>query len=714
MPNPKPSETEEQFITRFMASEEAKKDFPDGNQRFAVAKSKFNQTQEKEFSTRVCLKGLKVKEEEDSIVVSGLVATTHPDRVGDILSENAIGEIVNYINNVDSAGGDNGAYRSVSLFHDWIHEADPTLDEAAFLKPTARKIELEDGHFGVEVDAEINKYYKGDMAVDEIKYRIDNHQIAGFSIEYDTDDNHTRDVEYGDKTYRFIDGLTEFGGVGLARARMIANPHAVIYKEIVNKLENKEDVTMAEEEKVVQEEVVVAEPAAESTEEVAVEEVEEKVAAEPEVKEVPKPELDIKEIVAQVKEAALKELEVKNKVVKTNKEEQNKMEAKEISLSVKEMKAAVSGGKVDLFKFKEGISQYFAERPGYDAELKEQYQGTGIVLRPTLQSKCVGNKLMIAGGLQTKDTLDTSTNAGAYTESIVEFADLFIPGLIETFNNQTNLFGALNKKDHLMGGSEYGWKIKTDQASSLAVDPDDPTVVKNPVDKLKLRTAIKEYRTGVSVTDYVLHHARATMGDLLILEAEARMGDLMRDINDDLFTEQVDSGNQILGLEAVADSAGNTTLYGKTRSTANRLSPDSATDTYVAVGGALTTALIRDALEKVLVEGARRENLRIVVNPSQLTNLYELEDGNQNYFTAPKFGFEGQPSYDGVPIIVDSSCQTDGLFVIDTESYYIVVSRGPQMVGLAKVSAAEEAYVSMYLAAVYEQPRRIHMKDTLS
>ncbi len=32
--------------------------------------------------------------------------------------------------------------------------------------------------------------------------------------------------------YRFIEELSEFGGVGFARARMIANPHAVIYKEI--------------------------------------------------------------------------------------------------------------------------------------------------------------------------------------------------------------------------------------------------------------------------------------------------------------------------------------------------------------------------------------------------------------------------------------------------------------------------------------------------
>jgi hypothetical protein len=368
-------------------------------------------------------------------------------------------------------------------------------------------------------------------------------------------------------------------------------------------------------------------------------------------------------------------------------------------------------GKLDTYRFKEAASSYFAEHPELDMQLK----GQGIPLKTTMRVKCSGTKLQIVGGLQIKSTLDTTTNPGAYTESIVEFADLFIPGIVETFNNQTNLFGALQKKDHLMGGQYYGWRIKTDQASSLAVDPDDPSIIFNPVDKLKLRTEIKEYRVGVSVTDYVAHHARAAIGDVLMLEAELRMGDMMRDINNDLFAEQVDTaGNKILGLEAVADSAGNTAMYGKTRSVANRLAPDAAADTYVEVSGAISTRAMRNGAMKVETEGALRKNLRIVTHPKQRDALFELEDGNQNYFTAARLGFEGQISYDGIPMIVDSSCQNDALYYIDYESYYIVISRAPQLIGLAKVGAAESAYISVYLAAVYEQPRRIHMLNLLS
>ena len=77
-------------------------------------------------------------------------------------------------------------------------------------------------------------------------------------------------------------------------------------------------------------------------------------------------------------------------------------------------------------------------------------------------------------------------------------------------------------------------------------------------------------------------------------------------------------------------------------------------------------------------------------------------------------GFYGAPAFDGVPMIVDSDCQVDAIFITDFESQYIVVSRAPQLNGLAKVGAAEEAYVNTFLAHVYELPRRINMMDTLS
>lgn len=42
MPSPKSGESEKQFISRCMSDEEAKKDFPKTDQRYAFCKSKFD------------------------------------------------------------------------------------------------------------------------------------------------------------------------------------------------------------------------------------------------------------------------------------------------------------------------------------------------------------------------------------------------------------------------------------------------------------------------------------------------------------------------------------------------------------------------------------------------------------------------------------------------------------------------------------------------
>jgi hypothetical protein len=671
---------------------------------------------------------------EDGKTYTGLIATTHPDRVGDILSKTALEQMVERINS-DAAGGTQGAYRSISLYHDWVRQKDPTLDEAGFIIPgTAEIVALKDGHHAVKVDFVVNEHYRGQMPADEVHDRIKNGSIAGLSIEFRPDESQSRKVSYHGQEYRFVNAIEEFAGVGFARARMIANPQAIIYREIED-LASKEEIIVQEpaqepEQTVPQEAPVepVVEPEQKEQSPVAEEVPTAEPVAQPDVKET---EVTT-DAALEIKERAVKEfLESKEFQTAVDAEIAKTVERKvllhdkeagsmttEPILSVKEMNAAL--GSKDMFEFKEAASKYFSERN--DLLFKEM-KGAGIPLNTTLQVKCDGTKLRIVGNFEVKDTLDTSSNTTTYTQSPVEFADIFLPAIVETFNQQTNLFGVLRKVPHLEGGNKYGWRLAADQKSGLSVDPDDPSVTKSPVAKIKLQTDIKEYRVGVSVTDYMLHHSRASIGDLFMIEVEKRMRDLMKDINGDLFAEVVDTtGTAILGLEAVADSAGNTSMYGLTRSTANRLAPDSAADTYQAVGGALTTALARGAVRKVEVDGASRSSLRIVVNPIQRDKLLELEKSNIRYMGDPAmanlgFGLKNgavQLMWDGIPMVVDPDCNTDALYVIDDESYYIVVSRPPQMIGLAKVGAAEEAFISIYLAAVYEKPRRIHMLDTLT
>ena len=145
-----------------------------------------------------------------------------------------------------------------------------------------------------------------------------------------------------------------------------------------------------------------------------------------------------------------------------------------------------------------------------------------------------------------------------------------------------------------------------------------------------------------------------------------------------------------------------------------RLKNSTSNTTYEDISGNLTTARLREALTYVENEGAMRGELIIVCAPAVRDDIFELLGGQQQLFEKPAFGFEGAIRFDGVPVLPDSDCPSDSLFVVDRESCYVVIGKAPQMTGLAKVGAAEEAYVETHLAHVYEQPRRIVWLDGLT
>jgi len=435
----------------------------------------------------------------------------------------------------------------------------------------------------------------------------------------------------------------------------------------------------------------------------------------PEKKEAENKEVNIKEITAQILESAeLKEAlaaqKVENKTLKNTEE-------KTMNVSIKEMNDALKGG--DLVSAKEAAMRFEQENDLLAKTLDEKGSAS-VGASKNLNIKAVGKGLKIFGSAQTKDTLVVGDNTSSYTQADVELPDLFAPGIIDTFNNQTNLFGFLKKEQHL-GGSHYQWKMVTNRdpnSTDTFVAQTDVSVIKNFSSKGNYQTPIKIARRGVSVSDFMNDYSAASLGNLFQLELDLQMKEMMNDVNAALFAEVADgTGTAPLGLEAVADSAGNTTLYGYTRSTSNRLSPDSAGDTYTAVGGSLTEAVMRTKIANLIDEGVAKRNLAIVASPTSLNYLFNLLDGNRRFATTEAaFGFDRMtvPMYDGIPIIEDKDCNSDAIYFIDVESDVIVVAKEPRVVQLAKVGAGVEAYVQMDFAHVYKQPRRIGMLDTLS
>ena len=681
------------------------------------------------------LNGLEFKEEDGEFYSYGFVATTHPDRAsdpalgvdGDILSKEVLQQIVDAINNGVAPINSMGSSRAVSLQHDWIKEKNPDLEPAGMICPPAELKQTDDGHWGVYVKTHHNKKHP---EFENIKYKVEHGYFPGYSIEYAPGEYSK--VKMGEQVFRFLKTISTYVGHAFASARKIANPAALItsfgYKEIESNLNSKEDINM-EEEQVKAEETPIVKPVAV---EPVVEEAKEELKAEKIKVEAPKteevkgaaveekevktetPELDVKELAAKVIESkefkeSLETLKVENKTLKT------KGEAP-MNVSIKEMKEAFAKG--DLISAKEAalnsvdsfgelFAKTIADPASYTAGLKSN-----------LNVKVSGKG--IKANIEVKDTLVVGDNASSYTQSNVEFADVFAPGIIDTFNNQTNLFGFLKKEAHV-GGNYYQWKMVTNKdpnSVNTFVGQADVTITKNFSSKANYQTPLKIARRGISVSDFMIRYSARSLGDLFALEVELQMTEMMNDVNAALFAEVADgTGNSPLGLEAVADSAGNTTLYGETRSTANRLAPDAAGNTYTAVGGAITEAYMRAKMSNLETEGVRFGDIAIVASPTTRDYLFNLLDGNRRFNTTEAtFGFNkaNVPSYDGRPIIVDSDCNSDAIYFIDTQSDVIVVGMAPSMTNLAKVGAAVEAYVQMDFAHVYKQPRRIGMLDTVT
>jgi hypothetical protein len=108
MPNPKKDESEEEFVSRYMGSEEAKKKFPDEKQRAAVAHSEYKNRKKSE-DDLVFVKAPVSKFWEEDVEISKSANTTEKsnqrfievtvsglkeDRQGEMMSQEAVDDMI--------------------------------------------------------------------------------------------------------------------------------------------------------------------------------------------------------------------------------------------------------------------------------------------------------------------------------------------------------------------------------------------------------------------------------------------------------------------------------------------------------------------------------------------------------------------------------------------------------------------------------------------
>ena len=709
------------------------------------------------------------------------------------LTKEACQQIVDFINSGIATIEGVGSTRTVSYRHDWVKKQDPTMTPAGMAVPPAELRQLSDGHFGVWCKTHHNKGHPlYDKIVYDVKhgylpgYSIEFKEGDSFlktiaSKTVKIIKSITNFVGYAFADARMIANpkavIESFGYKEITGDFMVEEEKkvevATEVKEtgVIDKSkwkidgkgylnsdkaeEDNEDKAKEDfQEKKFSEKVKDSSRGTDLDDETEEEYAKRIAEALAKGEEIPKKKGKERTFTESTKASGaqtatgIKETEVKVEEIsaKVRESKEFKEEVAKLKISTRVLNTAAGEEQMEDIKIKE-MKEALAKNDinTFNVQARELIDSEHLVekalanpdnytrgFKSNLKTRVIGKGLKIIGDIQTRGTLDSATNAGGsstYTQSPVEFADLFMPGIIQTFNTQYNLFGFLKKIQH-PGGMYFQWKMVTNMdplSTTSAVSRDDVTVIKNYSTKYNYQTPLKVYRRGVSVTDFIQRYAAQSLGDLFQAEVQLQMDQMMIDVESDIFAEVADgTGVKALGLEAVADQTGNTTLYGYTRSTTNRLANTSLATCYVNAAAAIAESTIRNGIQIMATHGVHPSKMAIVTSPKGKNFIFNLLDTNRRFNTTlAEFGFDQKTvsTYDGIPVIESWKCDstlatstssTACLYIIDVDSDVIVMAMEPKLVGLAKVGPATEAYLEMNFAHVYMQPRKIHMIDNFS
>lgn len=627
-------------------------------------------TENKKEKFSCSVRGLEIKEIEGEFHITGLISTSHLDLVNDIVP-----------------------FETMNLWAKQINEGLPKVNKISYhhkieekvvgVMRNASVIKLPDMEYGLKVDVQLNKTIDN---FDDIIYEIKNGFVDGFSIEYNTHQNKTAKSEYREgKQIRVLLPETELMGAALASRP--AQPEAIIlnygYKEIqeVKQMEEIKEIPVAQEAEP-QVEVPTAAPIVEEAKEVKVEEV----APVIEAKETTKVE-EIKETIAQ----ELQKIEVKNKVII----EGDKME-NEIPMEVKEYSEVFSG--------KLSVKEQF-NRAGKLADKLGLHNKTGTAAeKKTFKNFGTnGSKLEYKG-------LGIGTNSTTYTQSSAELSDVYDPIIYNALNQKTVLWNLLAKDDFSSkGNNKVQFTLKT-AANTTAAFYTGNAVTLSQATREKFETKFKKLQVGVSVDGDMLAASKGgPIGDVFAQEVMDSTMDMLQVLNAALFAEVgLETAAGVIGLEFIADSAGNTTMYGLTRSAANKLAPDAAGDTYInGASAAISMANLRSAIKQAVIEGANRNSLVFVTHPIQANILRGKFDDSRRMLSDKDtgFGFSTDLFVDGIPVFEDKDCTSDNWHLVDLETHRVAIWVPPTLEMLGKLDDSEGGFIKMYLAVYNRLPR---------
>lgn len=714
MPLPNKGETRSEYISRFMSDDAMKKKYPDKDQRLAVAYSHWRKHGKE--SMFCFIKGFETKETEaeEGYIKSGYIATTHLDSGfydydrGSFVRDKIAKETLEHWAHMINEG--NPRFNKMSIHHN----REPHV-AGVMVKGSAHVDHLLDGEYGLYVDTFVDKTREDFKST---QYQMENGLLDSFSIEFTTRDpatgeyltNAVREESKNGYIMRSLLPGTILEGATYASQPMneycvmikeLLPPRDEIKQEIKIKPEIKEEVTKMPEAKEV---VVPAEKKEAEAKEVKVLSNEEKELIEigKNVKDKEAKEKMIADVVKESKEVLAKELakmQPENKVQKGN---PDVIESKEL----KEFKEVLSDKKAD-WHMQVKMAGKIADMAGLTANGTWKRDSKSAEAREYKNFACNGRYLEYKGlGITTNQNTDTD-----YLLSAAELADVFDPVVYNILNQQTVTWNILEKEDYSNKGNNMVQFTLKIAANTTAGAYAGNAINTGNVTRLKYETKFKKYSVGVEIDGDMIAAARGgPIGDVLAREVADSTVDLMSVMNAALFAEVgLESATGVIGFEYITDQAGNTALYNLTRSQANGLASTTTADNYINGSSArISITNLRAAARKVKTEGGNVNRLVWITSFTQGDMFRGIYDAQQRTVpTSSRFGFEGRPEFDGIPIFEDVNCNSDDWFLVDLDTHRIAIWVPPTLEMLGKDSDSEKGFIKCYWCTYNRAPRRM-------
>lgn len=679
--NPEQDEKIDRCISKIKGTNERTgKPYTD-SEKVAICKSQVLGTKSYYFTD------LNLKNEGEEFYIDGVASSINEDLGNDTMTEEALNQMSDIINKGNVKLG---------FDHTELLAGRPTLEAVGKL------IEAKVEHGKLKVRGVLDKTF---THFKDIVHKIKNKYLDGLSIEYQVDPNKTV-VDFKDGIqHRIIGGLRSLVGMALTPRPM--NTDALFDYYVKHLVPETNEVIKMEQKTETKNENSNNEGKSIDFAELGRKAYEQQIENQKQT--------ELKALLAESIKAELKNVKMQepyiNSAQKFMMEQTSSFDAelKNWRETIKDSKASLHAKYDAAAKLHNALSKYGIDRRNSSLSGSYAWKKNAIKIGGANNNEFQLKSFEYKAELEhdTNKVLDTD-----YYQNAAELNDVYGPVILDHLNNKTTYYGLLRKVDDSMIGSDrHGFRIRTGRIAGAGGDTstynydEGATITGQNATKIKVQAPFMQYGVTPQLSGLTIAEARGSMGDVFAKEVMLATADLLKGINVDLLGTAVGftDGGKVTGLQVFGDDGSTyANLYGHARSTYTTLQGNLRAQTG---SPNITKVLLRQIIRDCEIDGADRNSLVIVCHPIQRDKILGLMDPAQRYNeVSAKAGFEGLPTFDGIPIHTDVDATNTVLHVVPMDKTYLAVLLPPTMEDKEVLTDSKRALIKTYFAHVMEQP----------